>query len=104
VTNQLSVEPVYSVNRVRLIEGRFTQHLAGSRLTFTVTPLMFVSALVQYNSSINAVSTNARLRWEYQPGSELFVVYNEERDTVTRRFPGLMNRGFTVKVNRLFRF
>ena len=50
-----------------------------------MTPLMFVSALVQYNSAINAVSTNARLRWEYQPGSELFVVYNEERNTLAPR-------------------
>ena len=52
-----------------------------------MTPLMFVSALMQYNSGINAVSTNARFRWEYRPGSELFVVYNEERNTLTRSFP-----------------
>ena len=26
--------------------------------------------------------SNARLRWEYRPGSELFVVYNEQRDTL----------------------
>jgi hypothetical protein len=49
------------------------------------------------------VSTNARLRWEYQAGSELFIVYNEERDTLGRRFPSLMNRSIIVKVNRLFR-
>ena len=104
LTNQLSVEPVYSINRVRLVEGRFTQHLAGSRVTFTMTPLMFASALVQYNSTLNAVSTNARFRWEYQPGSELFVVYNEERNTLARSFPGLSNRAVIVKVNRLFRF
>jgi hypothetical protein len=104
VSNQLSLEPVYSVNRVELDEGDFTQHLAGSRITFTTTPLMFTSALVQYNSQINAVSVNARFRWEYQPGSELFVVYNEERDTLARRFPDLANRAFIIKVNRLFRF
>ena len=66
--------------------------------------MMFVSALVQYNSSFNAVSTNARLRWEYQPGSELFVVYNEERNTLAPGFPNLSNRAFIVKFNRLFRF
>ena len=49
------------------------------------------------------MSTNARLRWEYRPGSELFVVYNEERDTLARRFPALVNRAFIVKVNRLLR-
>jgi hypothetical protein len=45
-----------------------------------------------------------RLRWEYAPGSELFVVYNEERDAATPRFPALSNRAFIVKVNRLLRF
>ena len=52
-----------------------------------MTPLMFASALLQYNSGTNAVSANVRLRWEYRPGSELFVVYNEERDTLHARFP-----------------
>ena len=65
---------------------------------------MSTSALVQYNSSIQAVSANVRFRWEYQPGSELFIVLNEERDTRTRRFPALANRSVIVKVNRLFRF
>jgi hypothetical protein len=104
ITNQLSLEPTYSLNRVDLVEGRFTTHLAGSRVTFTVTPMMFVSALLQYSSGTRAVATNARLRWEYQPGSELFVVYNEQRDTLAHRFPALANRAFILKVNRLLRF
>jgi hypothetical protein len=104
VTSQLAIEPTYSINRVSLSRGSFTTHLGGSRVTYTMTPLMFVSALVQYNSGGRGVSTNARLRWEYQPGSELFVVYNEERNTLTRGFPDLTNRAFIVKVNRLFRF
>jgi hypothetical protein len=104
VTHQLSFEPTYSYNDVRLSVGQFTAHLAGSRVTYTMTPLMFVSALLQYNSGTDAVSTNARLRWEYRPGSELFVVYNEERNTLTPRFPTLNNRSLIVKFNRLFRF
>jgi hypothetical protein len=104
VSAQLSLEPTYSWNRVRLVQGDFTRHLVGSRVTYTMSPLMFVSAFLQYNSGTNAVTTNARLRWEYKPGSELFVVYNEERDTLAPRFPALNNRAFIVKVNRLFRF
>jgi len=34
----------------------------------------------------------------------LFVVYNEERDTLAQGFPDLQNRAFIIKVNRLFRF
>ena len=43
------------------------------------------------------------MRWEYQPGSELFVVYNDQRDTALRP-PFLQNRAFIVKLTRLFRF
>ena len=69
-----------------------------------MTPKMFVSALLQYNSSDNSVSSNVRLRWEYRPGSEFFLVYNEQRDTLGRQFPALANKAFIVKINRLLRF
>jgi hypothetical protein len=101
---RFSVEPTYSLNVVTLPEGDFTTHLAGSRITWTATPFMFTSALLQYSSSAHALSANVRLRWEYRPGSELFVVFNEERDTLARRFPRNSNRAFIVKVNRLLRF
>ena len=73
-------------------------------MTYTATPLMFTSAFVQYSRRNHLVSANVRLRWEYQPGSELFIVFNEERDTLGARYPVLANRALIVKVNRLFRF
>ena len=104
VSSHFSLQPSYSLNRVDLAEGNFTTHLLNTRVTYAMSSRSFVSALVQYSSSANRVSTNARLRWEYQPGSELFVVYNEQRDTLTRRLPDIVNRAFIIKVNRLFRF
>jgi hypothetical protein len=101
---RLFVEPSYSVNWVDLVEGSFTTHLAGSRVTYTATPRMFASALLQYNSGANTVAANVRFRWEYHPGSELFVVYNDERDSRASGFPALTNRAIVVKVNRLVRF
>jgi hypothetical protein len=105
LSSRLSVEPTVTLNWITLPAGSFENRLLGSRITYTVTPLLFASALVQYNSSSHSVSTNARLRWEYRPGSELFVVYNEERDSERAVLaPGLLNRSFVVKVNRFFRF
>ena len=75
VTPKFSLEPSFSINWVDLPAGSFTTRLVGARVTYTMTPLMFVSAFLQYNSSRDAVATNVRLRWEYLPGSELFVVY-----------------------------
>ncbi len=107
VTPQLSVEPSLSFNWVDLPEGSFTTNLGRVRVNYTVTPRMFFSGLLQYNSSGDTFSTNVRLRWEYSPGSELFVVYTEDRDTdplLPDRRTELRNRGFVVKTNRLFRF
>ena len=100
----LSVEPTVSINHVELPQGTFTTKLAGARIIFAATPSMFVSALLQYNSDAKVMSSNVRLRWEYQPGSELFVVYNEQLDTAGVQFQDRTNRVFVVKINRLFRF
>jgi hypothetical protein len=104
VSNQISVEPSLSLNWVDLAQGSFVTRLVGSRVTYTMTPQMFTSALVQYNSSTHSVSANVRLRWEYQPGSEFFVVYNDQRDTLAPGFPDTTNRALIVKLNRLLNF
>ena len=107
VTERLSLEPSVSVNWIDSPHGSFRTDLVVSRVNWTFTPRMFFSGLIQYNSSSNTVSNNLRLRWEYAPGSELFVVYTEDRETDPLRpdrFSELRNRGFVVKMNRLFRF
>jgi hypothetical protein len=104
VTMRLSVEPGISLNWVDLPTGEFTATLLTARTTFSFTPRMLTAALVQYNSTSRLLTTNIRFRWEYQPLSELFVVYSDGRDTLGTGYPDLMNRGLTVKLTRLFRF
>ncbi len=105
VTPQFYLEPSVSVNRISLPQGNFTAKLFTTRITYTFTPRMFVGSLLQYNSTRNVLSTNVRLRWEYQPGSELFVVYNDQRDTqLGRNYPLLENRAFIIKFTRFLRF
>jgi hypothetical protein len=65
---------------------------------------MFVAALVQYGSTSASLLANLRFRWEYRPGSELFLVYTEGRSTLPPRGSDLQSRGVVLKVNRLFRF
>jgi len=103
LTPQLYLQPGFSINRIELPESTVTLKLLTTRITYTVTPRMFLSGLLQYNSSNGSMSTNIRLRWEYQPGSELFVVYNDLRDTSSRRTALLENHAFVVKLTRLFR-
>lgn len=105
----LSVEPTFSISRVERPSASFTTRLARARVDYGFTPLMFASALVQYSSADRAASTNVRFRWEFAPGSELFLVYTDERGIDEPLAPpttvrGLRNRAFVVKVNRLMRY
>ena len=110
VSSHLSVEPTFSLTRIELPSASFTTRLARARVDYAFTPLMFASGLFQYSSADRALSTNLRFRWEYAPGSELFLVYTEERDRTEDQFvtpstiQGLKNRAFVVKINRLWRF
>jgi len=104
LTPRLSIEPTLSLNWIRLPQGAFDQHVAVTRLTYTLTPRVFVSGLVQYNSGDDSFSSDLRLRWEWAPGSELFVVYTEARDTdVVDRWSEPVSRGLVIKANRLLR-
>lgn len=101
---QFSVEPSVTYNRGSLTAGDFTTTLLRARVDYAFTPLRFLSALLQYSSNDRTLSSNIRFRWEYRPGSEIFAVYTDERDTTMSGYPGLRNRAVVVKVNRLFRF
>ena len=106
LSSQLSVEPSVSFHWIDLPGGSFRTDLVRARLNYTFSPRMFFSGLLQYNSANRTLGTNLRLRWEYSPGSELFVVYTEEQDTDPlrpERYDGLRDRGFVIKLTRLFR-
>ncbi len=100
-TSRFALEPALSINQVDVSAGSFTTRLLTTRFTVMMTPLMFATGLVQYNSGSNTIGTNIRFRWEYTPGSEFFLVYNDQRDTGP---VGLQNRAVVVKVTRLLRF
>jgi len=105
VSPRLGVEPGLELNWVDLPDDSFTAKLLTVRVNYNLSPRQAVSALIQYNSSAEVIGANLRFRWEFRPGSDLFVVYNEGRDTalgVSRMEPS--SRTFAVKITRLFRW
>jgi len=103
ISPKLSLEPRFSINWVDLPEGGFTASLVSTRLNVTFTPRTFVSSFVQYNSSSHSLSASVRLRWEYEPGSDFFIVYSEGREDLSTS-PVLASRTLALKFTKLFRF
>ena len=103
VSRRFSMEPNLSLNWIEVPEGEVRAQVSRLRATYTVSPRSFVGALVQYNSAAQLVSANVRFRWEYSPGSDLFVVFSTNRDG-DDGLTGLSDRTLVVKFTRLFRF
>ena len=100
---RFSLEPNVSLNWIEVPEGSVRAQVSRLRATYTVSPRSFLGALVQYNSAAQLFSANVRYRWEYSPGSDLFVVFSTNRDG-DDGLSGLSDRALVVKFTRLFRF
>ena len=103
VNRRFSMEPNLSLNWIEVPQGEVQARVTRLRATYTVSPQSFIGALVQYNSAAQLISANLRFRWEYSPGSDLFVVFSTNRDG-DDGLSGLTDRALVVKFTRLFRF
>ena len=81
-------------------------HIAGLRALYMFSTKLSFSAFVQYNSAINKVLSNVRFRYNPKEGTDLFVVFNEGRNTwLDREVPNLPEydaRNITVKFTYTF--
>ena len=97
----LNVDLDYSRNNVRLSNGSFNTNLLGTRLLYSFTTKMFLNAFLQYNTDARQFSSNIRFHIIHHPLSDLYVVFNERRDTQTGQ---LLDRALVVKFTQLFSF
>jgi hypothetical protein len=73
----------YFFNRIRFPERGLALdlHVARVRVQLAYDAHLSLSTLLQYNGSTNSASVNARLRYNYREGNDLWVVYNEAVNT-----------------------
>jgi hypothetical protein len=96
-----SFDANYSRNHVTLPAGEFTTNLIGTRFLYAFTPRAFFNAFLQYNADTRQVSSNIRFNITYRPLSDVFLVYNDTRDTALRQTTG---RSFAIKLTRMVDF
>ena len=98
-----AIEPSLTFNWVRLPYGDFNASLIGMRFLVSPTARLGFSSLTQFNPSADTLSFSVRTRWEYSPGSDLYVVYSDGRNTAAGGIPSLQTRSFAIKATRLLR-
>ena len=80
-TSKLSAELNYNRHDLKMPWGDFLVNLTSLRVDYTFSPRMTLRSLTQYNTGTHEISNNIRFNLIHRPGSDLFIVYNDLRQT-----------------------
>ncbi|MBI4457013.1 MAG: carbohydrate binding family 9 domain-containing protein [Acidobacteria bacterium] len=101
LNHKFSTSFSYTQNNINLPQGHFKTDLLTTRVNYSFSTFMFLNALIQYNSDARQWSSNIRFNIIHRPLSDLFIVYNERRDSISG---GLVDRAligkFTYMISR----
>ncbi|PYT94566.1 MAG: hypothetical protein DMG36_04470 [Acidobacteria bacterium] len=74
---RFSASLVQTWNRFRLPQGNFSVDLASVQGNYSFSRFLSLSSTIQVDTAnTQAVSANIRLRYNYRPDSDVFVIYN----------------------------
>jgi hypothetical protein len=65
-------------------------HIIGIKALYMLNTRFSVNAYIQYNTSFHGIITNLRIRYNPKEGNDLYLVFNEDRNTdLYRELPNL---------------
>ena len=88
-------------NDIELPQGAFTTTLITGRVNYFLNTKVFLNALLQYNTDARQWSSNIRFNVIHRPLSDIFLVYNERRDS---RTGDMIDRAIVAKMTYLIAF
>jgi hypothetical protein len=96
----LLFEPNYTKNWITLPgQPTYVTNTLNFRVSQSFSPDLFVKAFMQYNDDRRTASFNLLFWYIYKPGSDLYIVYNEGRETdLPDRWSRPRNRSLAVKL------
>lgn len=94
----------YSLNDIHLDEGSFNVHIARIRGNVYFNPDLSWQNLVQWDSLSQLLGINSRVRWELEPGRDVFVVLNHGSDISDEQHWVTVGSALTAKVGLTFRY
>lgn len=99
---------IYRFDHVQFPDRNQTlnNHIAGVRALYMLSTKISFSTFVQYNTAIKKVISNLRFRYNPKEGTDLYLVFNEGRNTYLQResptLPLYDQRNITLKFTYTF--
>jgi len=98
VTRNLSFDIGFRLDDVDLPFGEFSSKVSNVEINYNFTNNWLTKTTLQYDSLRDELGINFRLNWIYQPGDDLFLVYNQEGSS------GQIDRAVILKFTHSFDF
>jgi hypothetical protein len=108
IRNRVQLAGTYQFNRADFPERdqHFNAHIFRLNGLLTLSTKFSIAAFIQYNSAIDAVISNFRLRYNPREGNDFYIVYNEGYNTDRYRelpvFPITIERTILIKYTYTF--
>ena len=78
---RLSIQPLVELNRITFPNQAFNANVFGGRVGYSFSTTLFTKLFAQWSSEKDAISTNFLINYIYRPGSDFYLVFNQNYDT-----------------------
>ncbi|MCE5252003.1 carbohydrate binding family 9 domain-containing protein [bacterium] len=102
LSNHFNMDLNYTYNDLDLKNGSLTANVLAGRWTYSFTTEMFAKCYIQWNDADERISTNLLFDYVYRPKSHLYIVYNENRNTLLDSSDNITDRIMQVKVTYMW--
>ena len=102
ISNNLNLDLDYKRERLELTRGSITANVLATRWTYSFTTEFFVKYYLQWNSVENRLSSNLLIDFTYRPRSHIYLVFNENRNTLGGAACRINDRLLLVKFTYLW--
>ena len=108
ISKHFELGGIYNFDHVNISirDVTWINHILGIKALYMLNTKLSVNAFIQYNKSVHETITNLRIRYNPKEGNDLYLVFNEGRNTdLTREVPNLpvyYSRAVMVKYTYTF--
>ena len=78
---KFSIEPFVEFNRITLPGEEFDANAFGGRISYSFSTTLFTKLFTQWSTDTDVLSANFLLNYIYRPGSDFYLVFDQNYDT-----------------------
>ena len=100
-SRHLRFDTIWQRDDLDLPGGSFVSNIIRQRIGISITPNLSTNAYVQYNDLGDLLSLNLRLNWTYRPGSDIYLVFNQNWQAPSLSDLAVRDRAVILKLTYL---